>query len=99
MVHNKHADLYFYMPCVYCFHVLSLQHHALNLSHAICCVSLSLLLACFLTMVYGIQFVFEICGLCYGRYWVSGFPAGFHLLGGVEGLWGGGSSLEVGGSG
>ena len=32
----------------------------------------------------------------------TGFPAGFHLLGGggVEGLWGGGgSSLEVGGSG
>ena len=30
----------------------------------------------------------------------SGFPAGFHLLGGgVEGLWGGGGSLEVGGSG
>ena len=32
---------------------------------------------------------------------VPGFPAGFHLLGGggVEGLWGGGSSLGVGGSG
>ena len=31
---------------------------------------------------------------------VEKFPAGFHLLGGgVEGLWGGGSSLEVGGSG
>ena len=31
----------------------------------------------------------------------SGFPAGFHLLGGggVEGLWGGGNSLGVGGSG
>ena len=29
----------------------------------------------------------------------AGFPAGFHLLGGggVEGLWGGGSSLGVGG--
>ena len=32
---------------------------------------------------------------------MSGFPAGFHLLGGggVEGLWGGGSSLGVGGLG
>ena len=29
---------------------------------------------------------------------LTGFPAGFHLLGGgVEGLWGGGSSLGVGG--
>ena len=27
---------------------------------------------------------------------LSGFPAGFHLLGGAEGLWGG-SSLGVGG--
>ena len=40
-------------------------------------------------------------GLCYVDR-PSGFPAGFHLLGGggVEGLWGGGGgSLGVGGSG